>query len=220
MHSPTPRGRRTSRRRPRPPGRGASSTSRRRSATGSKPLEQPITLAASDPAGWLELRDLQDRGRAVYRALRPRLTSRSGSQTPTARATSRDHCRPSSTGSPTGKPCFVMDTRRDFIFVDDLVDCVLHAVDGNGTRRLPHLVGLRLRDQGAFRRDAGGARHQARAAGRGAAAQPRRCLHDPARSLAHDRATSAGASARRSRPACSVRSTTTGARHLRRPTPT
>lgn len=32
----------------------------------------------------------------------------------------------------TGKPCFVMDTRRDFIFIDDLVDCVIQAVDGKG----------------------------------------------------------------------------------------
>jgi UDP-glucose 4-epimerase len=32
----------------------------------------------------------------------------------------------------TGKPCFVMDTRRDFVFIDDLVDCVLNAVDGKG----------------------------------------------------------------------------------------
>lgn len=32
----------------------------------------------------------------------------------------------------TGKPCFVMDTRRDFIFIDDLVDCVMLAVDGKG----------------------------------------------------------------------------------------
>lgn len=31
-----------------------------------------------------------------------------------------------------GKPCFVMDTRRDFIFIDDLVDCVMHMVDGAG----------------------------------------------------------------------------------------
>jgi UDP-glucose 4-epimerase len=33
----------------------------------------------------------------------------------------------------TGEPCFVMDTRRDFIFVEDLIDCVLHAVDGKGS---------------------------------------------------------------------------------------
>ncbi len=32
----------------------------------------------------------------------------------------------------TGKPCFVMDTRRDFIFIEDLVDCVMKAVDGAG----------------------------------------------------------------------------------------
>lgn len=31
-----------------------------------------------------------------------------------------------------GKPCFVMDTRRDFIFVSDLVDAVMGAVDGKG----------------------------------------------------------------------------------------
>lgn len=31
-----------------------------------------------------------------------------------------------------GKPCFVMNTRRDFIFVDDLIDCVIQAVDGKG----------------------------------------------------------------------------------------
>lgn len=32
----------------------------------------------------------------------------------------------------TGKPCFVMDTRRDFIFIDDLVDCVMKAIDREG----------------------------------------------------------------------------------------
>jgi len=32
----------------------------------------------------------------------------------------------------TGKPCFVMDTRRDFIYVQDLVDVVVSAVDGQG----------------------------------------------------------------------------------------
>lgn len=31
-----------------------------------------------------------------------------------------------------GKPCFVMDTRRDFIFVNDLVEVVLKAIDGQG----------------------------------------------------------------------------------------
>jgi UDP-glucose 4-epimerase len=31
-----------------------------------------------------------------------------------------------------GKPCFVMDTRRDFIYVDDLIDVVMRALDGQG----------------------------------------------------------------------------------------
>ena len=38
-----------------------------------------------------------------------------------------------------GKPVFVMDTRRDFIFVSDLVDCVLKAVDGVGRRGAYHI---------------------------------------------------------------------------------
>ncbi len=32
----------------------------------------------------------------------------------------------------TGKSCFVMDTRRDFVYVQDLIDVVLQAVDGEG----------------------------------------------------------------------------------------
>jgi UDP-glucose 4-epimerase len=31
-----------------------------------------------------------------------------------------------------GKPCFVMDTRRDFMYIDDLVDIVLRALTGEG----------------------------------------------------------------------------------------
>lgn len=31
-----------------------------------------------------------------------------------------------------GRPCFVMDTRRDFIYIGDLVDCVMRAIDGRG----------------------------------------------------------------------------------------
>jgi len=34
----------------------------------------------------------------------------------------------------TGKQCFVMDTRRDFVFVDDIVDAVIKALDGMGSR--------------------------------------------------------------------------------------
>jgi len=32
----------------------------------------------------------------------------------------------------TGKPCFVMDTRRDFMYVDDLIDVVMKALDRQG----------------------------------------------------------------------------------------
>jgi len=31
-----------------------------------------------------------------------------------------------------GKPCFVMDTRRDFVFVSDLIDLLLQSIDGAG----------------------------------------------------------------------------------------
>ncbi len=39
----------------------------------------------------------------------------------------------------TGKPCFVMDTRRDFIFIDDLVEVVIKAIHGMGTRGYYHI---------------------------------------------------------------------------------
>jgi UDP-glucose 4-epimerase len=39
----------------------------------------------------------------------------------------------------TGKPCFVMETRRDFIFVQDLVDLVLKTLDGEGRSGAYHV---------------------------------------------------------------------------------
>ena len=39
-----------------------------------------------------------------------------------------------------GKRCFVMDSRRDFVFIDDLVDVVLRAVDGRGSRGYYHVA--------------------------------------------------------------------------------
>jgi len=39
----------------------------------------------------------------------------------------------------TGKPCFVMDTRRDFVFVDDLIDVVMKAIDGQGRKGAYHV---------------------------------------------------------------------------------
>lgn len=38
-----------------------------------------------------------------------------------------------------GKPCFVMDTRRDFIYVSDLIDVVVKAIDGRGRRGAYHV---------------------------------------------------------------------------------
>lgn len=38
-----------------------------------------------------------------------------------------------------GKPCFVMDTRRDFIFVSDMVDIIEKAIDGSGKRGAYHI---------------------------------------------------------------------------------
>ncbi len=37
------------------------------------------------------------------------------------------------------KPCFVMDTRRDFVFVEDLVEVVIKALDGRGQRGAYHV---------------------------------------------------------------------------------
>jgi UDP-glucose 4-epimerase len=37
------------------------------------------------------------------------------------------------------KPCFVMDTRRDFIFINDLVDVVMKALIGQGQRGVYHV---------------------------------------------------------------------------------
>ena len=32
----------------------------------------------------------------------------------------------------TNQKCFVMDTRRDFIYIEDMIDCIMHAVEGKG----------------------------------------------------------------------------------------
>jgi UDP-glucose 4-epimerase len=37
------------------------------------------------------------------------------------------------------KPCFVMDTRRDFVYVDDLIEVVMKAIDGQGERGFYHV---------------------------------------------------------------------------------
>lgn len=37
------------------------------------------------------------------------------------------------------KPCFIMDTRRDFIYIDDLIDVVMMAIDGRGGKGAYHV---------------------------------------------------------------------------------
>jgi len=39
----------------------------------------------------------------------------------------------------TGKKCFVMDSRRDFIYIDDLIQVVVKAIDGSGNRGFYHI---------------------------------------------------------------------------------
>ncbi len=39
----------------------------------------------------------------------------------------------------TGKPCFVMDTRRDFIYIDDLIEVVVKSIHGKGKRGYYHI---------------------------------------------------------------------------------
>jgi UDP-glucose 4-epimerase len=33
----------------------------------------------------------------------------------------------------TTQKCFVMDTRRDFVYIEDMIDCIMHAVEGKGS---------------------------------------------------------------------------------------
>ena len=99
---------------------------------------------AQPPAapGGLELRDLEDGGRALRPARQRRRRSRSGSPTSTGRAISRGPLPTFYHRLTNDKPCFVMDTRRDFVFVDDLVDLRRARVARQGRAgRLPRLLG-------------------------------------------------------------------------------
>jgi UDP-glucose 4-epimerase len=104
---------------------------------GVQPLEQPITLdhplrpedssyAISKTAGeyYIRLSDLDWISLRLANAYGPRNVS---GPLPTffQRLTE-------------GKPCFVMDTRRDFIYVQDLIDLVVAALDGQGPRGAYH----------------------------------------------------------------------------------
>jgi UDP-glucose 4-epimerase len=100
---------------------------------GTRPLEQPITLehpirpdssyAISKTAGeqYIELSGLDFVSFRLANAYGPRNIS---GPLPTFYQRLSE-----------GKPCFVMDTRRDFIYVDDLVNVVMQAlVEGTGHR--------------------------------------------------------------------------------------
>ncbi len=101
---------------------------------GLKPLEEPITLehpilpgdssyAISKTAGeqYIALSDLDWVSFRLANAYGPR--NLSGPLPTFYHRLSND------------KPCFVMDTRRDFIYIDDLVQCVMPAIDGIGQGR-------------------------------------------------------------------------------------
>src|SRR5262249_49600349 len=66
----------------------------------------------------------------------------------------------------TGKSCFVMDTRRDFIYIDDLIDCVMKAIACKGSKGYYHIShGHDLGHKGVVRRKDQGLCHQAEQAG-------------------------------------------------------
>lgn len=104
---------------------------------GNKPLEQPITLdhpirpessySISKTAAeqYIELSGLEFFSFRLANAYGPRNLS---GPLPTfySRLT-------------TGKKCFVMDTRRDFIYIDDLIQVVMKAIDGAGERGFYHI---------------------------------------------------------------------------------
>lgn len=105
---------------------------------GLQPLEQPITLshpirssgssyAVSKTAGeqYVELSGLQWTSFRLANAYGPRNLS---GPLPTFYHRLTE-----------GKACFVMDTRRDFIYVDDLVAVVLKAIDGMGSTGAYHI---------------------------------------------------------------------------------
>jgi UDP-glucose 4-epimerase len=98
---------------------------------GTRPVEQPVTLnhhlnpdssyAISKTAGeqYLRLSGLDWVSFRLANAYGPRNIS---GPLPTFFSRLTD-----------GKPCFVMDTRRDFVFINDMVDAVVMAIDGTGS---------------------------------------------------------------------------------------
>jgi UDP-glucose 4-epimerase len=97
---------------------------------GTKPLEQPITL--NHPIR-------PDSSYAISKTAGEQYIEHSGLPFVSFRLANCYGPRNLSGPAPTfyqrlteGKPCFVVDTRRDFIYVDDLIDVVMLALEGKG----------------------------------------------------------------------------------------
>ncbi|MGQ0811533.1 MAG: NAD-dependent epimerase/dehydratase family protein [Nitrospiraceae bacterium] len=105
---------------------------------GLKPLEQPITLAhpiRSEGSSY-----------AISKTAGEQYVMLSGANWISFRLANAYGPRNLSGPLPTfyhrltnNKPCFVMDTRRDFIFIDDLVEVVLMALQGKGQTGVYHI---------------------------------------------------------------------------------
>jgi len=105
---------------------------------GLNPLEQPITLGLPLTPG--------DSSYAISKTAGEHYVQLSGMETLSFRLANAYGPRNLSGPLPTffhrltsDKPCFVMDTRRDFIFVDDLVQVVMKAIDGMGQKGVYHI---------------------------------------------------------------------------------
>ncbi len=151
-HERARHGQRRARRR-RPPASSGSSTSRPRSATAcsrSSSRSRSTTRSARDSSYAIS----KTAGEQYIELSRPRLRLVPAGQ----RLRAAQLCGPLPTffqRLTEGKPCFVMDTRRDFIYVDDLIDVVdAGASTAQGASGAYHVSsGSRLLDQGAVRRD-------------------------------------------------------------------
>ncbi len=104
---------------------------------GLQPKEQPITLA--------HVLDSGNSSYAITKTSAEQFIQLSGLDTISFRLANAYGPRNISGPLPTfyqrlleGKSCFVMDTRRDFIYIDDLVDCVTKAID-KGVQGIYHI---------------------------------------------------------------------------------
>jgi UDP-glucose 4-epimerase len=105
---------------------------------GVKPLEQPITLNHPIRPG--------DSSYAISKTAAEQYIELSGIDFISFRLANAYGPRNLSGPLPTfyhrltnNKACYVMDTRRDFIFINDLIEVVMKAIDGQGTSGFYHI---------------------------------------------------------------------------------